>query len=88
MPRRFSQIDTVIRDAEAAADKQIDPLLVLQMLLKLTISSEADPYLLMGMLLEATAETIVQRIPAEKRGEVSIDVMRLLRDRLRERGLI
>jgi hypothetical protein len=47
-----------------------------------------DPYLLNGALIEGIAATIMQRIPAEKRGEASLEAMRLLRDQLRSHGAI
>ena len=88
MPTHFPRIDSLVRDAEAAAAKEIDPLLVLQMLLKVTLKTEADPYLLVGMLVEAIASNIAQRVPAERQSEISIETMRLLRDRLRSSGVI
>jgi hypothetical protein len=41
-----------------------------------------------GYLLEGVATTIMQRIPAEMREVVSRQVMRVLHDRLREKGAI
>jgi hypothetical protein len=81
-------IETLIRDAEAAAANQTDPLAVLLMLMRMVIKSDADPYLLNGALIEGVATTIMQRIPAEMREEVSRQVMRVLHDRLREKGAI
>ena len=69
MPTHFPRIDSLVRDAEAAAAKEIDPLLVLQMLLKVTLKTEADPNLLVGMLVEAIASNIAQRVPAERQSE-------------------
>ena len=64
------------------------PIAVLLMLMRMVIKSDADPYLLNGALIEGVATTIMQRIPAEMREEVSRQVMRLLHDRLRETGAI
>jgi hypothetical protein len=88
MPDRPSALDALIRDAEAAAAEQTDPLAVLVMLMRLVIRSDADPYLLNGALIEGIAMTIIQRIPAERREEVSRQVMRVLHDRLRAKGAI
>ena len=46
-------------------------------------AASADPYLLNGALIEGIATTIMQRIPAERREEVSRQAMRVLHDRLR-----
>ena len=88
MPDRPAALDALIRDAEAAATEQTDPLAVLVMLMRLVIRSDADPYLLNGALIEGIAMTIIQRIPAERREEVSRQVMRVLHDRLRAKGAI
>jgi hypothetical protein len=88
MPDHSAAIEALIHDAEAAAANQTDPLAVLVMLMRMVIKSDADPYLLNGALIEGVATTIMQRIPAEMREEVSRQVMRLLHDRLRETGAI
>ena len=88
MPDRPAALDALIRDAEAAAADQTDPLAVLVMLMQIVIRSDADPYLLNGALIEGIAMTIMQRIPAERREEVSRQVMRVLHDRLRAKGAI
>jgi hypothetical protein len=48
MPDRPAALDALIRDAEAAAADQTDPLAVLVMLMRMVIRSDADPYLLNG----------------------------------------
>jgi hypothetical protein len=57
-------------------------------MVKLVIASDTDPYLLIGSLLEAIDTTLTERIPAEKRGEVAVMVLRLLRDLLKANGTI
>ena len=79
MPDRPAALDALIRDAEAAAVEQTDPLAVLVMLMRMVIR---NPYLLNGALIEAIASTVMQRIPAERREAVSHQVMRVLHDRL------
>ena len=86
MAGHFPRLDALIRNAEAAAAKEADPLLVLQVLLKMTINSEADAYLLIGQLTEAIAEAVAKRIPTEKQREVSGATFQLLYDRLRAKG--
>src|ERR1700722_2611447 len=88
MPDRPAALDALIRDAEAAAADQTDPLAVLVMLIQIGIRSDADPYLLNGALIEGIAMTIMQRIPAERREEVSREAMRVLYDRLHAKGTI
>jgi hypothetical protein len=88
MPDRPAALDALIRDAEAAAADQTDPLAVLVMLMQMVIRSDADPYLLNGALIEGVATTIMQRIPAERREDVSRQAMRVLHDRLRTKGAI
>jgi hypothetical protein len=82
MPARFSATRS-----HPAAD-QTDPLAVLVMLMRMVIRSDADPYLLNGALIEGVATTIMQRIPEERREAVSHQVMRVLHDRLRDKGAI
>jgi hypothetical protein len=67
MPDRPAAFDALIRDAEAAATEQTDPLAVLVMLMRTVIRSDAEPYQLNGALIEGIATTIMQRIPAERR---------------------
>jgi hypothetical protein len=58
------------------------------MLMRMVIRSDADTYLLNGALIEGVATTIMQRIPAVRREEVSRQVMRVLHNRLRVKGAI
>lgn len=88
MPHRYPELEALIRNVEAKASDELDPLAVVALLLKLTIRSEADPYLLIGQLVEGIAETVVRRIPAEKQGEVAVNTIRLFCDRLEARGVI
>jgi hypothetical protein len=85
---RFPVLDALIRQIEHEAAGQPDPLAVLVVMLKLIIASETDPYLLTGTLIEGIAASIAKGIPPEKQGEVSVEAMRLLRDRLRVHDLI
>jgi hypothetical protein len=86
--RMFPDLKTLIRQIEATASDSADPLAVMVALMKLTIASEADPYMLAGALIEGITATIEQRIPLEKRRDVAIEAVRLLRDRLETRGAI
>jgi hypothetical protein len=88
MPDRSAALDAMIREMEARAAEKPDGVAILVGVLKLVIASEADPYLLSGALVEGIASTILQRIPNEKRGEVGVDAMRLLRDRLHAYGIV
>jgi hypothetical protein len=84
----FPDLDALIRQIEATASDSADPLAILVALMKLTIASEADPYMLAGALIEGITATIMDRIPPEKRLDVAIETVRLLRDRLATRGII
>jgi hypothetical protein len=88
MPDRFPALDALIRDAEAVAAERPDVLRTLVVLLKAAIASDTDPYLLTGALIEGIAATVAHRIPAETQGDVSVEIVRLLRDRLRAQGTI
>ena len=68
---------------EAAASQPPDMLTVLITTLNAVISSAADPYLVSAALIEGVARTVVQKIPVMRQGEVSVAIVRLLRDRLR-----
>ena len=71
-----------------AAGEQSHPLTDLIGHLHDVIASDTDPYLLAGALIEGVATTIAQKIPPELHGTVSVDSVRLLRDRMRSHGLI
>ena len=88
MPDRNPTLDALIREVEAQAGEKPDPVAILVGVLKLVIASEADPYLLSGALIEGIASTITQCIPDEKRGEVGLEAVRLLRDRLHAYGIV
>ena len=88
MERHFPRVDTLIREAEAVAANQADPIAALVLQLHTVIQSDADPYLLAGTLVEAIAATITTRMPAEIQGETSVAMVRLLCDRLRAYGAI
>ena len=71
-----------------AAEEQSNPLTMLIRHLRSVIASDTDPYLLAGALVEGIATTIAQKIPHELHGEISVEAVRLLRDRMRSYGLI
>jgi hypothetical protein len=88
MPDRNPTLDALISQVEAQAAERPDTVAILVGVLKLVIASEADPYLLSGAMIEGIASTILQRIPDEKRGEVGLEAVRLLRDRLHAYGIV
>ncbi len=88
MPTCSPAVEEVIRGAEAAAATQPNTLTVLVDTLNAVIPSAADPYLVSAALIEGLARTVVQKIPLVKQGEMSVEVVRLLRDRLRAHGAI
>jgi hypothetical protein len=88
MPDRNPALDALIREVETQAAGKPDPVAILVGILKLVVASEADPYLLSGALVEGIASTLMQRIPDEKRSEVGVETVRLLRDRLHAYGIV
>ena len=88
MPDRSPNLDSLIRAAEASAAQHPDKLGALVAALKAISSSDVDPYLLSGVLIETITVTVIERVPPEKHGEVSVDIVRLLRDRLHAYGMI
>jgi hypothetical protein len=88
MPERIPVLDALIREVEAKAAERPDTVAILAAMLKLVIASEADPYLLSGALIEGIAATILLRVPEERRGEVAVEAVRLLRDRFQGHGII
>jgi hypothetical protein len=86
--RMFPDVKTLIRQIEATASDAPDPLAIMVALMKMVIASEADPYMLAGALIEGIAATVAQNIPPERQGDVAEQCVRLLRDRLAERGAI
>ena len=71
-----------------AAEEQTHPLTSLIRHLRNVIASDTDPYLLAGALIEGVAATIARKMPHERHGEVSVESIRLLRDRMRGHRLI
>jgi hypothetical protein len=88
--RRFPELDALIHRVEAKAKVSAEPdrLAAMIAILNLIIASETDPFLLVGSLLEAIAKTVAERVPAHKRGEASVEAVRLLRDLLKAHGMI
>ena len=88
LPGHFPAVARLIRQAERAAKGRADPEAILVAVIKLVIGSETDPYCVAGALIEGIATTIATKIPPEVRGEVAVEAVRLLRDRLRATGSI
>ncbi len=74
--------------ALVGAEEQSNPLTMLIRHLRSVIASDTDPYLLVGAMIEGIATTIAQKISHELQGEVSVESVRLLRDRMRGHVLI
>jgi hypothetical protein len=81
-------LNRLIQGVEAAAATKPDTLDTLIATLNVVIASNADPYLVSAALIEGLAATVAQKMPDSKQGEVSVEVVRLLRDRLRLHGAI
>ena len=88
MPRRFPELDALIRQVETKTLAQPDRLAAMIAIVHLVIDSDIDPYLLIGSLLDAIGTTVAKRVPAERRGEISVETVRLLRDVLKAHGAI
>ncbi len=61
---------------------------ILILMLRIVIDSEVDPYLLTGPLVEGIAASIARKIPLERQDEVAIETVRVLVDRMKDRGLL
>jgi hypothetical protein len=83
MPNSWPALRALIQGAEAAAASQPNMLNALITTLNAVIGSAADPYLVSAALIEGIAQTVAQKIPIAKQGDVAVEVVRLLRDRLR-----
>jgi hypothetical protein len=83
----FPAIDNLIRQAERAASATPDQIRLVAQLVKMIGDQGADPYLLIGALLEGAVHTLAKHIPAERQGETTEQVGRLLVERLRAHGL-
>ncbi len=88
MPTCSPALEEMIRRAENTAAAQPNMVTVLVDTLNAVIPSAADPYLVSAALIEGLACTVVQKIPLVKQGEMSVEVVRLLRDRLHKLGTI
>ena len=88
MPISFPSLHAMICNIEAEAAREPDNVAALVAMLRLVIASDADPYMLVGALVEGIATTLEDRLPIEKQGEVAVQTMRLLLQRLRCRGVV
>jgi hypothetical protein len=83
----FTAIDDLIRQAERAASAAPDQVHLVAQLVRLVGDQGADPYLLIGALLEGAVYTLAKHIPAERQGQTTEQLGRLLVERLRAHGL-
>ena len=88
MPNHSQCSNCPTQSAEAAVTSQPDMLNMLITTLNVVIASAADPYLVSAALIEGLAATVAQNVPDAKQCEVSVEVVRLLRDRLQLHGAI
>jgi hypothetical protein len=83
-----SAVDTLIAEIKQIAAMQHRPLDATIAMIRLAIATGSDPYLLVGSLIEGIGVAIVAQIPQERQGEVAVEAVRLLRDRMRAHGVI
>jgi hypothetical protein len=84
MPQRtFPHLAGLIRNIEKTAAEEPDPLGILVLMLRMVIDSHADPYLLIGALVEGTAATVARKIPPERQGDVALETVKILMDRMK-----
>jgi hypothetical protein len=57
-------------------------------MIKLATARDVDVYLLVGSLIEGISTAIAAQIPGERQGEVAVEAVRLLRDRMRRYNVI
>lgn len=81
MPSQFPALAALLQE-------ELDMVAVLACVARLVIHSEADTYRVVGVLIEAIATALDESMPCESRGAVAVETMRLLRDRLHDRGVI
>ena len=77
-----SEIEKLMERINQVAATVGDPLGDLAHTIQGMILGETDPYLLAGVLIEGAAQSVLLRIPAERRIVVSIALLQLLQDRL------
>lgn len=87
-PKQAKIISDMIRNTETMAAKQPDMVALAITAIRSALAKNADPYLLAGALIEAVAVTIAEKVPPERQGPVAVEAVRLLRDRLREWGVV
>ena len=85
--RHFPALDDLIRDIEAKTATRPELPQMLAQLIPMALARDADPYILLGVLIEGVVHTLASSIPPEARAAVAKDVLRLLCERLRARGL-
>jgi hypothetical protein len=86
--RPASTLEALIHNINQVSAMQPRPLDVTAAMIRRTIATGSDPYLLVGSLTEGISTAIIAQIPPERRTEVAIEALRLLRDRLRAYKLI
>src|SRR5580700_6759941 len=88
MPDRpFPAVEALIRRVQRIAASRPDPMHILAQTISMTGAIGADPYAVLGVLVEGAVLTIVQHIPAEQQKETAATLVRLLKERLKVRGV-
>ena len=77
----------MIRDIVTKTQMHSDCVEVLTSVTRLVNASEADPCVV-GSLVEGIVTTVVERVPPERRANVAIETVRLLRDCFMQRGAV
>lgn len=83
-----SMADALVNEINRTASKQACPLDTVIAATRLAIAACTDPYLLVENLIEGACATIARHVPPERQGEVSVEAVRLMRDRLRAHNAI
>jgi hypothetical protein len=88
VPPPSSSVDALITGINQATAMQPRPLDLAIATIKLAIATDVDAYLLVGSLIEGIGAAIAAQIPPERQGEVAVEAVRLLRDRMRRYNVI
>jgi len=86
--RTFPAVDDLIRDVEGKAVELPRLVAIAAAAIKVAVANGADPQLLADVLADGIALSIAENVPSESKVEAAITALRLLTDRMLERGIV
>ena len=85
--RSYPAVEALVRRVQRVAASRPDPLHILAATISMTDTIGMDPYAVLGVLIEGAAQTLAQQIPPEQQAQAAAELIALMQERLKARGL-